>query len=859
MFLGRKWWEKVVILPVFLITAVSLYAGGSREIRLPEAEKLIQEKRYNDAIKIIVEIIKNEPEKMEAAEKLLDDIRKAREAYNQRYSELIDIYSQKELDLDKAYEIFKELEELDQTPNQSTVESFAKAKETAIFLYNKRRFETLMGDALKLINEGSYWEAVSSYLGGFDLHKEEYDAADYGNLIKAGIEKAVAAAVTASNSFIKTKAEFSDSLGLEVFYAGSGDIPGMKAGFDRLAGELLTIAHLRKRIFDAVRYIEEQHRQLSKGSGKEVFHLTYLNLLIHGRTNAPSPEGILGAIDLLWEKTLAQLENFMLPAMKEHYETAINDFDGKKWASAAENFQKAAEYAMLAIKTERLWESQIYLNDNLFVSEEYRDIVKRVVPAMLSAQGRVKSIHTYRELMPDLQILTEAAAGLPDNSSMESLVQARNEVINTVTDLSQSGQEWKDYNNYYNGIASLNYSIEDVRQIVENTLSRLQSLLKEVKEIEFAAVARMAELEYAPFFAFFADQKRVVENGKELLNGVERSIGEKDEVRLVVEKYPKQGREKLKAALSALTGLQNDLSLVSGKIEKEAQDIRESAAVVKVKSNGDQLLGNIKSLIESLPPLIAACDEQIRSAERFRQEGFARIGEAQAALRNNNFDLARQKLTTAGERFVASLSHQEDYDLRNQIDSQIQGLSRDVTEAENQVVISEVRTLINQGREFYTQGDFIKTESVLVRAQTRWKTTNVEENEEVEYWLRLARTALSMKVGRVLTETDPLYPEMSQLLNLARQDYLEGKALLEKDMKRDAVEVFKKAEEKLLRVLIPFPINQEAAVLNLRIKQLQDADNFVSLFKQKYDAARAKAAGRPQEAYIELVDLQQIF
>ena len=75
---------------------------------------------------------------------------------------------------------------------------------------------------------------------------------------------------------------------------------------------------------------------------------------------------------------------------------------------------------------------------------------------------------------------------------------------------------------------------------------------------------------------------------------------------------------------------------------------------------------------------------------------------------------------------------------------------------------------------------------------------------------------------------------------------------------RDAIGRLERSEDKIARILIPFPYNQEARILSLRIDQLKDKDSFTEKLTRYYNDARRKISANPQEAYVDFKDLEQI-
>jgi tetratricopeptide (TPR) repeat protein len=148
---------------------------------------------------------------------------------------------------------------------------------------------------------------------------------------------------------------------------------------------------------------------------------------------------------------------------------------------------------------------------------------------------------------------------------------------------------------------------------------------------------------------------------------------------------------------------------------------------------------------------------------------------------------------------------------------------------------------------------------VLLKAEDVWNDANAEQNEEINSWLIRVENALRATTGRVILKTNPLYAEMSNLLNLAQLSFQEGQSLLEQGNTGAAEQSFQAAEEKIAYVKDPFPINQAAGVLLLRIEQIRDPANFADLFRTRFEEA-VSMGGTEDEAigYSLLKDLQTI-
>jgi hypothetical protein len=155
-------------------------------------------------------------------------------------------------------------------------------------------------------------------------------------------------------------------------------------------------------------------------------------------------------------------------------------------------------------------------------------------------------------------------------------------------------------------------------------------------------------------------------------------------------------------------------------------------------------------------------------------------------------------------------------------------------------------------------GNFQQAENLLLRGQNRWMQANVEENPEINYWLSMVRDAISLRSGREIPVTAPLFAEMGQFLSEARRHYEEGAALIRAGRRDEGLIRFSDARENIRRVKFIFPENQEAGLLELRMDRLADPEVFNASFQRRLDEALAGIRRRSTEAFGDLQNLAEI-
>jgi len=386
-----------------------------------------------------------------------------------------------------------------------------------------------------------------------------------------------------------------------------------------------------------------------------------------------------------------------------------------------------------------------------------------------------------------------------------------------------------------------------------------------------AIVARSSGLEYADLERDFAARGEVEKKAQALLEGQPASDPALGGALL---RYPGQSVQLLLAEQAALRSIRTRAADLMDRLRKEIPFVASASPVVLWVEKARTLDESARALESSASELLARAQDQKRQADANRLRADELFALAGSALRREDFESAKKNLEDSGKKYLASLSFENDEALRLKSARELQRLGDEIVKAENDKVVRDTRALINEGKEAYFAGSFDRAETALIRGRERWRTTHNDDlktegvdegkNAEVEYWLALVQTAISVKTGRDIPPTAPLYPEMSQTLSLARKSFEEGARLLAKKDKPGALLAFSQAKAKINEVRLVYPLNQDAGILALRIDQLTDPDNFRLAFSTRLAAARTKvraARENPkaaQEAYADLLDLSAI-
>jgi hypothetical protein len=850
----------------FLTCCNALYAKGNREEYLDQAKQLVEEQKYDEARAILADIIRNDPDMFEAAMELIDEINKREKQFNEALEELIVILYDKG-DVEGALEKIEELNEFNPNPNESIVEMLETAYEGAAWQANLNRFIRIMDTAMVFLNQKEFDKAVETYLTGFDLHKDEFDEAEYGEILKDLVETSLSDLFSITDTFIQMQEEIRDvssSLNSSFTNDSEEEIKGQLTNFLNI---MLEVESIRQKTQNVASIISEQNRiiQQSREDNSADNFLTYCKLLILGRSTEEEPEGIMNAVGLLLQDVFYTSENYTFQEAYTHYTQMLSAYLQSDYKTALEENNKASFYFDLLMQLSYQLASGESLMEGYSISQVGNILYNYDYKEFNRFQISQKEIESFYKLIIDLSD-SQYIADTKEPPDLNKLVEIQQLVNRLTGSIKENANEWDRFK-YLVG-AGLPWSQDQEGIIVpEQTPAMSGYFVKSINDnLQPAASLAVASIlrEYNRILGLLLNDTadRFEQSRDKLQNGEVVTYVEEDQEKQRTVYYPDRRLEELNQMKDVLSRLSVIFSEIKTAWPLEQQYLLKTGEI-------DELVKEAQSLEESLASLEGEIDEQwisanedVITAGRLKMEGEKRYSDARNAYGRGEYSDAREYLDEAIVFIEQSLAKQEDEALRQLRDVELMAFLDEVINAENKLVIDEVRRLINEGIASYREGRYEEAETVLIQAQTRWSDTKTYENEEINNWLVLVRNALTSQQGWIIDETNPLYPEITQRLNLATEDYNRGLKLYEQENYEEGEKAFEDALEKLDNISISNPLLKEANILRLRINKLYDPDNFYeNLNKDKQDALDFIRYGREEElgeSYSKLSDYDVI-
>ncbi|MCR5187448.1 MAG: hypothetical protein K6C97_00830 [Treponema sp.] len=873
---------------IFSLSAGCIYAQSDDDVSLFEIDRLIRKTEYDEALRLLNIYIKNKPDNFDNAQTRVRRIMVARRQYSILAEKLIDLIQTDPGNNKEIYEITAQLERFERNPSDQNLEFISDLKKSAEFNYFRAQFLEIQNESAENTKKGQYVAAIEKTKEGFWLYREDFDQRwednpeiiaevdeileDLNDQISTFEERNYLPKIQdAVNDFVKAVNQEQYNLALQRFT----NVQNYMRDYNRL----------RQAIIDDGLRMEEKFAQLKQidSDSTDASFLPFMFRFIYGVDSVPD-SGILGAIDGQWNAYAGQMNNAVFNVLSKNYNKYENGITSE-YSNTIESYanleQKVLDLYLIPKK------DQAHYLENPY--EEYyalSDYVKYLSSESLRITGvwnRVEETESKQNVL---------LSQIKDKESLENRSQALYELFDSNAKLGdlvgiRSKQEldsfawtkpykdtqhtdWDALSELYSQLLDTIFSKSS--ELLSSAWTQITQYYKESSDSLYAELLEYNESSeiYSQGFFTKIPQSILAELNADIRKATyyQDTFNENPELDFGINyAYPD-------ISLKIAQYVQKQVDLDIGKIndyEKEItsgidshQEWKSEENLVSIVNEANIYLENQKKNLAELKNLAktneSLAQAKIVASQLARNEADIRYREAQNALREENFDTARKKLQDAVSKYDESLANLNDEVLRSQVDQRLQELGQQIAKTENEVVVKEVRELKTKAKDAYFNGRFEDAEKYLNQAKTRWAVTNVIEDEEITNLLNFVNTAISMKTGRDILPSAPQYQEMSQLLNLAYQFFDEGSRKIGEGNKEEGFKDLDSALLNIQQLQYVYPLNQEAAILTLRINRLKDPQKFKEEFDQKVQTAKLMCQSKEtqQEGYANLLDYAQL-
>ena len=812
---------------------------------------------YDKALSLLQEYIIKKPQDFDAAQKRIQKIIASRIEFSKTADDLVGVIINEPLNDKKKLDMIASLESLlEKNPSSLYINFIQETKTAAQFTYYRAVFDDIMTRGEEEVQKERYSDAIGIFYSGLDLYQKEFFEDNLRQSLKDKVQENL-------ERLAKLIAAFSENLAaleeVEKEFSRiqkTNDLAQVNNYFPTFQDSFIKFSSYQNEIQAIGQFFNESFISLQKENPMltEASFLPFASRFILGKQNSEST-GIIASYNQQWEKRIEPLFSQAEILIQNEYNASVTSIQNLEENYSREALEKADEYfdrAALALEN----------IDNLISLFNLRHENDGSL-SKYQVSSRKENLIVLNDLLEEYRLYA---------SNVERLENKKNDFYTAIKNSSNEVYTRSIFTNTEEVIA-----INNAFELSQDRLNQVKSLAFESWLVFVNALDRSLDQNVQDNIKYLMDEWNIFANS----NYIEGEILYEKYLNLYKTAYETLNPENKEDPISFLSlsypsesliifnEILKDIDESINNIQEKRENLLSSQnytlsfftpAVEDASNKLNNFARELQSLKTNTRAHIALAEERILLAQRAKNEAELRVSQVQNAINTNSFQTARDNLNRARTKYNESLEYQESAELRNKSDELLAVYANEITRKENELVVREVRNLKNNAKTAYYQGNFERAETLLVQAENRFAMTNVEKDPETTSLLILVGTALSMKTGRVILPSAPLYPEMSQILSLAKQYYERGQILIRENKRTEALLILNDAKKKIRELQIVYPLNQEASLLVLRIDQLIDPAAFTEFFAQRYTQARTdyRDLTKRQTAYTDLLDLAEI-
>ncbi|MBO4629735.1 MAG: hypothetical protein J5687_07285 [Treponema sp.] len=892
---------KIII--VFLITtpvfaqsqdAIELDDNNGEVMSLFEIERLIRKTDYTEALKQLNLYIEKKPDYFDNAQRLVKIIMNRRKQYSVLAEKAIRSSEQNPEDHETPAKIILQMRSIEKNPPAEIKRMIDLLEDMHLFKYYAYLYDKLLEDSSELSHKGSYFEAIAKVRDeGFDIYKDEYyDSYEFENTQMVTDAEAIMTALndailrfedtSLQKEFDTINTQFLKAINDDDFEQAERLLPQLQAAYTKYS-------QIRNDVYDCGQNIIALYAKQRELDSEitDASYLPFMQRFILGASE-PADSGILGAIDCKFNTSLEKIKSAIIVAEESRTNRYLAVLPEKLLESNADYYELTnrtkyayplEKYAALGKQTNALYGLLKIApaedgTEQVHAPHPEYDIVVDYEPklALLTVALLEKAKDFEAEQNVQKQLLSTTTT---DITPLFDSVFRMTTILGVKSTLVPEAYEWGSaylaledtslwaastelYNSYLNTLfdSSAASMTDSWTIITESYKADSDSYVATAGEYKTYAQT------YSTGFDEHVDLNSMggsSATAEQLLSYAKNSGAQTNPVYHYPDLSIKLYQKSQELSAEYIGAIEERQSSLTQNLNAH-EDWLANEELVQVVNSAVDYLQNRKSELElnrmQSTQELAEAQVELEEAAYAKNNAASIFDEAQDALARGNLASAEKLLLEASERYADSLEIADDAALRAQVDSSVAKLSTQIMDAKNELVVKESRELYTQAREALNYDRYEDAETSINAAINKWAETHTEKNPEFETFLELVNTAVSMKTGRVLLGSDPLYSEMSQLLSIAYQYYDEGEQYIKQGKDKEADEALTLAEESLNKIKAVYPLNQEASLLLLKIDRLHDPKKFEEEFAQKVQTAIAQSKNKDTmaQAYNTLTD-----
>ena len=722
---------------------------------------------------------------------------------------------------------------------------------------------------------------------GIGLQQPSFVAADYpltGDAFASARDTIRNDVIEDAGSFAAVAVQVTTAANLLIESFEQGNFSGASALIDDYLDDLQVITELYQQVVQSAAIIANQEelnnqRAVQDEEYRLNYHIQFVSQLIGGRPDASSQEGVLAAVEAVWDNAANDPGNAARRFGQLQFDAAVAAIDGFDWSAQTApqddtavrtHAQRVADLMAQAIESYRtaLLFTEISRGQDLQVagidpidrSGGFADLVNVISQVrLLAAEAGPDALRdaALRLAAADqLSRATQLAADafdvgrpLASSTNLALLNRQRSSVQELRGQLVGDRENWLSFVDA-SGLSA--DALASAAQVVPYT----DTLIAVVEEYELAIAVRSAEIEVSAVERRLNQLQAVVDDAADDLNRI-------DPVTRAPRPFTAEARDALRPLVGSVSGtrvtstangslqqLANEAGAIEDRLRAEVDYIGTDGSILGLASRAETVLSAVSrtpsGTLATARSLLERSLEQIAEAESLSDEAFDLVAEAEqrveiaiAAAESGDVRTAAEEITnvenliSAGPRSASRLIAESLAQwFRPAIESRwveeqdaIVELQKEIR---NQIVLAQVAALLDEAEALLNppagqEPQARRALTLLDEAEELWNTIFPGVANLPIAQLRTQAELQLLNTSRELDRADPRFVTLSQLLNNARAAFREAD--------------YERADELLGLFLQEQPNNEQARLLEIRIAIEQTVGATSAIVANFVDAA----------------------
>ena len=839
--------------------ASPLHAGGQAESGLGEAEKLIQQQKYSDALRLLASIQKDKPDLADETARLIAQVM----AVSQSYNKVLALLQEARVngDIQAMQKLVAQLMKIDPS----------RAPEIAQSTSLLAGFLMLMNGAKDLLAAGKPADALARYMlpisdpahAGFALPQKEFEAAGYGPLIVATVTQAVTLTLATATAAVTSASELAAIPTKLVSFLGGTLPPDSPSAFDALIAPLAEYAGSEGSVRALAASLMDIRATLQRESStnRDSPYLQYLVWLCLGRQG--TQEGIVYALQQLWEGSARSVAESVAKNAAQSFDSAHARFAAGALDAAAAAFSNAAARNLLSVKAAGLVSAALKTSaaSGWGLSADDASRAAALAAQVSLAQEAVAEAGAYQQLIgykSELAALPAVILEAPvdpakSGADLALLASARATIAGRIEDSNAQQKLWTVRASVWDSAAASGAASARVGPSARAMAALFNEFaLNELQRRDALYAMRIAAINGSGFPSRLASAIQLRIKGLDLRDG---SInGEVPKGSSLVEKHPDLAIPVLAAASDNLDALIADISAQEQVLQAEKPWVKASAGYDAIfngtaASPGDnQLLATARDERAHLDAYRAAALAQQDDAALASREGDNWFNQAQAALGKRDPDGAESFLDKAVGSYIKSLAEAFSDHAATRTTKDQEDMAARIVTLRSSIAVANAQKAIAAVNQLLANKDFLGASDALDAAARDWAQSQSDTYPPFDSLRLNIQNAVELSQGREISSLDPKADIVNGFIKSAQDNLAGGKLQAATQNVNDALAVAPNyGAAKVLKLQIQKQTNP--------VKFQTDAGSQMTLYT---NMARSSVPEDQRTAYNALLDYSKL-